>query len=159
EIKAKEERLAALEGELGKVRQEMDKVYRAYIDDQITPDGFGRSYRPLEERLKGLEGELPRLQGELDFLKVQFLAKDEVLAETRDLYERWPSLAAEEKRSIIEAIAQKIQVGKEVVEIDLSPFPGSAEVVTERQHNLRGSSPRPAGRGPGSARGRWRARS
>src|SRR5262249_29679864 len=130
EIKAKEERLSALESELSKVRQEMDRVYRAYIDDQVSVESFGRSYRPLEERLKGLEEELPRLQGEADFLRVRLLSKDEILAETRDLYERWPNLAAEEKRSIIEAITQKIQVGKEVVEIDLSPFLGSSEVAT-----------------------------
>lgn len=152
EIKSKEERLTALDADLSKVRQEMDKVYRLYVSDRISPDGFARSYRPLEERLKGMEDELPRLQGELDFLKIQYLAKDEILAETRDLYGRWPSLAAEEKRAIIEAVVQKIQVGKEVVEIDLSPFPGSAEVAAERQHNLTGSSRRRVAGGRGSAR-------
>ena len=158
EIKAKEERLVALESEVTKIRQEMDKTYRLYIGDQISPDGFGRTYKPLEERLKGMEEELPRLQGELDFLKVQYLARDEILAETRDLYDRWPTLAADEKRAIIEAIVQQIQVGKEVVEIDLSPFPDYAEVAAERQHNLRGSSPRPAGRGRGTRWLRWPAR-
>jgi transcriptional regulator with XRE-family HTH domain len=96
--------------------------------------------------------ETPRLQGELDFLKVQYLGQDEILAETRDLYDRWPTLAAEEKRAIIEAIVQKIQVGKEVVEIDLSPFPGSIEVAAERQHNITVALPftslRLAGRRP-----------
>ena len=140
EIKAKDERLVSLEAEATKVRQEMDKTYRLYLSDQISPEGFGRTYRPLEERLKGMEEELPRLQGELDFLKVQYLGQDEILAETRDLYDRWPSLAAEEKRAIIEAIVNRIQVGKEVVEIDLSTFPGSSEVAAERQHNARGSS-------------------
>jgi site-specific DNA recombinase len=158
EIKAKEERLTALESELTKVRQEMDKVYRLYVTDQISPEGFGRTYRPLEERLKGMEEESPRLQGELDFLKVQYLTKDEILAETRDLYDRWPSLTAEEKRAIIEAIVENITVGKEVVEIDLSPFPGSSEIVGKRQHNLRDSSPRREGRGPGTRWRRWRAR-
>jgi site-specific DNA recombinase len=142
EIRTKEERLISLESDAAKVRQEMDKTYRLYIGDQISPEGFGRTYRPLEERLKGMEEELPRLQGELDFLKVQYLGRDEVLAETRDLYDRWPNLAAEEKRAIIEAIVQQVQVGKEVVEIDLSPFPGSSEVAAERQHNFRDSSRR-----------------
>lgn len=139
EIRAKEERVGALEADLAKVRQEMEKVYRLYVSDQISPDGFGRAYRPLEERLKGMEEELPRLQGEVDFLKVQYLARDEVLAEARDLYERWPSLSAEEKRQIVEAVVQGIQVGKEVVEIDLCYFPGSAEIAAERQRNFRDS--------------------
>jgi site-specific DNA recombinase len=156
EIKAKEERLVGLEAEATKVRQEMDKTYRLYIADQISPEGFGRTYRPLEERLKGMDEELPRLQGELDFLKVQYLGQDEILAETRDLYDRWASLAAEEKRAIIEAIVQNIQVGKEVVEIDLSPFPGSSEVAAERQHNIRDSSRTRATPAPESGHDRWR---
>ncbi len=158
EIKAKEERLVSLESEMAKVRQEMDKIYRLYVTDQISPEGFGRTYRPLEERLKGTEEELPRLQGELDFLKVQYLGKDEILAETRDLYDRWPSLTAEEKRAIIEAVVHGIQVGKEVVEIDLSPFPVSSEIVGKWQHNLRDSSHRSTACARGSTRCRSRAR-
>jgi site-specific DNA recombinase len=144
EIRAKEERLGVLEAEAGKVRQEMNKVYRLYIGDQISADGFGRTYRPLEDRLKGLEEELPRLQGELDFLKVQYLSRDEILVETRDLYERWPNLAADEKRAIVEAIVQQVQVGKDFVDINLSPFPGSPEVAAKEQHNLSRSSPQRA---------------
>ncbi len=159
EIKTKEERLASLEAEAAKVRQEMDKTYRLYLDDEITGQGFGRTYKPLEERLKGMEEELPRLQGELDFLKVQYLGRDEILAETQDLYERWPTLAADEKRAIVEAIVQGIKVGKEVVEIDLSPFPGSAEVTAERQHNLTDSSRPRAAPARGTRWCRWRGRS
>jgi site-specific DNA recombinase len=142
EIKAKEERLASLETDLGKVRSDMDRVYKLYMADQISPEGFGRTYRPLEERQQAIEDELPRLQGEVDFLKIQYLGKDEILAETRDLYDRWPLLTAQEKRAIVEAIVHEVQIGKEAVEIDLSPFPGPPEVVGKRQHNLRDSSRR-----------------
>jgi site-specific DNA recombinase len=157
EVKTKEQRLAALEAEMLRVRQDMDKTYRLYLQDQITPEGFGRTYRPMEERLKALEAELPRLQGEIDFLKIQLLSKDEILAETRDLYARWPSLAAEEKRAIVEAIVQRAQVSKDAVDLELSPFPGSAEMAADWQHNLRDSSPRPVGRPPESALRRRRA--
>jgi site-specific DNA recombinase len=158
EVRAKEERLAALESEAGKVRQEMDKTYRLYLADEISPEGFGRTYKPLEERLKGLEAEMPRLQGELDFLKIQLLSKDEILAETRDLYGRWTALTAEEKRAIIEAIVEQIRVGKEVVDIDLSPFPVPSEVVGKRQHNFTGCWRRPGAPAPGTPRVRWRVR-
>jgi len=129
EIKAKEEMLRSLEAEQAKVRQEMDKVYRLYTADQISPEGFGRQYGPLEERSKAIEEELPRLQGEVDFLKIQLLSKDEILAEARDLYGRWPSLSQENRRQIIEAVLQSITVGKEEIEIDLAYFPSPAEIV------------------------------
>jgi chromosome segregation ATPase len=141
EIKAKEERLNGLEAEQAKVQAAMEKVYRAYVSDEISMEAYGRQYRPLEERFKGLEEELPRLQGEVDFLKVRFLARDEVLAESRDLFERWPALALEEKRAIVEAIVEGIRIGKEEVEIDLSYFRDSAEVAGKGQQNVRGSSP------------------
>jgi len=158
EIKAKEERLTSLEADLGKVRSDMDRVYRLYMSDQISPEGFGRTYRPLEERQKAIEDELPRLQGEVDFLKIQYLGKDEILAETRDLYDRWPLLTAQEKRAIVEAIVHQVQVGKEVVEIDLSPFPCPPEVVGKRQHNLRDFALPRAGDARESARARSRVR-
>lgn len=135
EIKAREERIRSLEAEATKARQEMDKVYRLYVTDQISPEGFGRSYRPLEERLKALEEEIPRLQGEVDFAKIQFLSWDEIVSGAQSLFERWPALSQEEKRQVVEAIVEGIRVGKEEVEIDLAYLPGSAEVGTERQRS------------------------
>ena len=69
---------------------------KLFLDDELTSEGFGRIYRPLEERLKGMDEELPRLQGEVDFLKVQFLARDEILSGARDLYGRWDSLTKDD---------------------------------------------------------------
>jgi site-specific DNA recombinase len=152
EIRGKEERLKGLEAEQTKVLAAMEKVHRAYVSDEISMEAYGRQYRPLEERLKGIEEELPRLQGEVDFLKVRFLARDEVLAESRDLFERWPALSLEEKRGIVEAIVEGIQIGKEEVEIDLSYFCSSAEVAGKGQQNLTGSLPPRSARAPDSTR-------
>jgi site-specific DNA recombinase len=123
-LRVKEEALVSLRAEDGRVRSEMERVYRAYVSDELTVQGFGRQYRPLEERLNQLEAEVPKLQGEVDFLKVQALSKDEILAEAKDLEARWPQLSFEEKRQIIEAVVEVIRVGKDEVEIDLSYFPG-----------------------------------
>lgn len=158
EIKTKEEQLHALEAEIAKVRAEMDKVYHLYVTDEITAAGFGRTYKPLEARHKDMEEELPKLQGSVDFLRVQFLSRDELLAGAKGLYERWPSLSSEEKRGIIEAVVEDIRVGKEEVAIDLAYFPGSSEVVAKGQQNLRDSSRSRAGRAPETRWRRWRGR-
>lgn len=157
EIRAKEGRLGVLEAESEKVRAEMAKVYRLYIDDQISPDGFGRTYKPLEERLRQLDEEVPRLQGEIDFAKVQFLARDEILSGAKDLYERWPALSASEKRAIIEVVVEAVRVGRSEVEIDLAYFPGPAEVAGNWQRNLAraGGWDIPSG-GAGALPMRWR---
>ncbi len=51
-------------------KTEMDKVYRAYIDDEIDMKSFGSHYRPLEKRRDQVEEKIPELQAEIDFLKI-----------------------------------------------------------------------------------------
>lgn len=138
-IKEKEELLQTIEQEKRKVQQEMDKVYRLYIDDQITSEGFGRQYKPLEERLKQIENQIPELQAEIDFLKIQYLSSDQILNEAKDLYVHWSELSEEEKRKIVENITEKIIVGKEDVTINLCYLPSSSETMTAGQHNFRDS--------------------
>jgi site-specific DNA recombinase len=76
------------------------------------------------------------VQGEIDFLKIQYLSSDEVLTEARDLYSRWPDLAFEEKRQIVENIVEKITVGKDEVAIDLCCLPSPSEITAIRSHNF-----------------------
>jgi site-specific DNA recombinase len=119
-IKEKENLLDTLAGEERAVRREMDKLYALYLADQITKEGFGARYHPLAERLKQLEEEQPKLQAEIDVMKISYLSSDQILSDARDLYTRWPSLPAGEKRHIVEAITERITVGKDEVEIHLS---------------------------------------
>lgn len=138
ELKAREEQLQALLAEQGRVQAEMDKTYRLYVTDQISASGFGAVYRPLEERLASLQEEIPRLLGEVDFRKIQMLSRDEVLSDSKDLFGRWPLLTGPEKRQVIEAILERIEVGKEEVEIQLAYLPSSGQIGTQRQRNYRG---------------------
>jgi site-specific DNA recombinase len=125
EVAGKSELLASLEADRAKVKAEMDKVYRLHLADQISQEGFGQLYRPLEERLAAIEDELPRLQAELDFLRIQNLSRDEIVAEAQDLYGRWTDLLPAEKRQIVENVVERITVGKTGVAIDLAYFPPS----------------------------------
>ena len=137
-IKDKEELLGTLSAEEAKVRDEMKKVYRLYVEDQITGDGFNREYRPLEERLKALQDQIPQLQGEVDFLKVQYLSSDEILTEAKDLWTRWPTLPPEEKRQVIENITERVDIGKDEVAIHLCylPSPSPSPELAGRQRTL-----------------------
>lgn len=143
-IKDKQELLQALEKELRETKHAMDKIYRAYIADELTVQAFGRQYRPLEERVNQLEDQIPRLQGEIDFLKIQYLSSDQVLAEARDLYSRWQTLENAEKRKVVENITERIVIGKDDVTIDLCYLPSSSEIMAEKQRGVRGSWRRPA---------------
>jgi site-specific DNA recombinase len=137
-IKDKEELLGILGSEEANLRDEMKKVYRLYVDDQITGDGFAREYRPLEERLKALQEQIPQLQGEVDFLKVQYLSSDEILNEAKDLWTRWPMLAPDQKRQVVENITERVEIGKDEVAIHLCylPSPSSSPELAGRQRTL-----------------------
>ncbi len=143
-IVKKQELLAALNKEKDTVQGEMKKIYRLYIDDKISADGFGTVYAPLEERLSELSTELPDLQGEVDFLMIQHLSRDETVFQFKSLYERWGSLEKDEKRTIIEHSVERISIGTDEINIDLGYFPSSSEVMASWQRGGTDSSTRQA---------------
>lgn len=142
-LQDKKGRVEAHSRQLERVRSEMRKVYQLYQSDQVSAEGFGKLYRPLEDQERSLAAELPKLQGEVDALEMYHLAADEVVEEASNLYSRWPSFSSAEKRKIIESITEKIVLKGDEIDITLCYVPSSEE-LTIRQRNLSGSSPPPA---------------
>lgn len=134
-LSGKRSHLAAHNQSLERVRTEMRKTYRLYQEDKITPDGFGKIYRPLEEQERALAAELPRLQGELDALEMQALSADQVVEEATNLHLAWPRLDGTKKRSIIESIVKTIVLKADTIDITYCCMP-SSEDFTKRQRNL-----------------------
>ena len=134
-IRTKQELLTSIEAEAQKVKREMDKLYALYLADEISREGFGSRYRPLEERHQQIADQVPHLQGEIDFLKVQYLSRDEILTEARDVYSRWFDLEPTEKRRLVEAITEKIVIGQSDIAINLCYLPPSAEIMAKEQRN------------------------
>jgi len=131
----KKARVASHSKQLDQVRAEMRKVYQLYQSDQVSPDGFGKLYRPLEDKERALASELPKLQGELDALEMQQIAASEVVAEATNLHQIWPKLTPAEKRRIIESITEKIVLTGDEIDITFCYMPSSEE-LTKRQRNL-----------------------
>ncbi len=132
-LSEKQTLLVAHEREIGKVREEMTRTHRLYLDGQITPQGFGQFYKPAEERLNQLTEELPRLQAEVDFLKVNQLSADDILHEANTLHARWPSLPLDDKRKIAESLVEKITIGDKQIDITFSYLPSSEELCKNQQ--------------------------
>ncbi|MDA1277209.1 MAG: recombinase family protein [Verrucomicrobia bacterium] len=132
-LSTKQSLLSAHQREVQKVREEMARTHRLYVDGQITGQGFGEFYKPAEERLNQLVAELPKLQAEVDFLKINQLSADEILHEANTLYERWPSLPVADKRKIVESLVDKIVIGENEIDITFSYLPSSEEVCKNQQ--------------------------
>jgi site-specific DNA recombinase len=90
-------------------------------------------YAPAEERKTQLEAELPRLQAEVDFLKVNKLSADDVVHESANLHERWPSMSPEDRRKIVEALIEKIVISDTGIDITYSHLPSSEELCKSQQ--------------------------
>lgn len=118
-IHTKAELLKVLEAERQKLSGEIDKLHDLYQSGMIDKHGFGAKYHPWADRFRQLDEEIPTAQAELDVMKISQLSEEEIILGAKDLYERWPKLPDEEKRSIIEAITEKIIVGKDEVDINL----------------------------------------
>lgn len=130
------EKTAALEThrhEIQKVRDEMTRTHRLYLDGQITAQGFGDFYKPAEERLNQLRAELPRLEAEVDLLKVNKLSTDDVVHESATLHERWPKMPPDDKRKVAEALIEKIVIGDGEIDITYSCLPTSEELCKNQQ--------------------------
>lgn len=134
-IKEKHKLLEVLQSEADKLQGEIDKVYQLYLEGQLSTEGFGKFYKPLEERQKQLGEELPKLQAELDLLRINGISADLVMTEAKDLYGRWKDLDKDEKRRVIESLTDRITIGKEEIDISLC-FRPSYEEMTKRQRCL-----------------------
>ena len=135
-LSEKETLLAAHQKKIQGIREDMTRTHRLYLDGGVTSQGFSQFYKPAEEQLNQLTAELPKLQAEVDFLKVNDLSADAVLAEAETLYDRWPKLTRDDKRKIAESIVEKIVIGDGEIDITLSCLPSSEE-LTKSQQRLR----------------------
>ncbi len=125
--------LDAHQHEIQKVREEMRQTHQLYLNKQISGDGFRDLYAPAEERKNQLDAELPRLQADVDLLRVNMLSADDVVHESATLHERWPSMPADDRRKIVEALIEKIVIGEGEIDITFSHLPSSEELCKNHQ--------------------------
>jgi site-specific DNA recombinase len=143
-IHEKESLLILITEEANSIRKKMDELVAMRLNGEMPRESFPRHYKPLEERLTQIKKQLPELQAEVDFLKIQYLSSDSVIREAKNLYDRWPTLPFEEKRTIVEVITDKITVGKEDISFSLSYLPSSLQKAGKNQRNFMDSSKSPA---------------
>jgi site-specific DNA recombinase len=142
-LKTKRDRLTTHKQHLERVRSEMKKVYGLFMADQISNEGFGKLYKPLEDQERSLATELPKLEGELDALEQQQLTADAIVAEAQNLRQRWPKLEPDDKRRLVESILEKIVLTDGEIELTFCAGPFYEE-LTKSQRNLLDSWPPPA---------------
>lgn len=138
-IESKTEQLTSLNQELKKVREQMEKLIDLHLSGEIPKEGFGNKYNPLNDRAQQIAESLPQLQAEIDFLKMQCLNSSQVQFEAQNLYDHWPQLPIESKRTIAEQITDSITICGDEITIKFSYNPSLLGITPDFQHNLMGS--------------------
>jgi site-specific DNA recombinase len=135
EITEKEKQCKLLNDEAIALRKRKTELINLRIANELTKETFAEQFKPMEAHLAQIDEQLPQLEAEIDFLKIQNASSDTVLQEAKDLYTRWPTLAFEQKRGIVEIITDSITVGTEDISIKLAymPTPPSRNPVNSAQ--------------------------
>ena len=148
-IRQKEELIGVLEAERNKIAKQQNTLIDLYQAGGLAKEDFGPRYQPLADRLRQIEEELPALEASRDVLKINSLSAEEVMSAATDLYARWPTLPREEQRSIVEAIIDRITVGKDEVAITLllpeNPPQNAVALATHKQGFMAATSWKRAG--------------
>ncbi len=123
DLQEKQQLLDITKAEIDNIRKQLKDLIDLRLKGELSTETLAPLLKPLEHRVAQLESKLPDLEAEVDFLKIQYLSSETVLESAKDLYNNWPTLPFEEKRSIVEMITDKITIGKSDINICLSYLP------------------------------------
>ena len=116
----------------------MQKMVNLYVEGLMSKQAMGQFCKPAEERLNQMMIRLPKLEAEVARLKVKQVSSEEVAHEARTLYEQWPKLDIDRKRSIVETVFERIELkdgenGRTKIAITFSGLPSSEELCNNQQ--------------------------
>ena len=115
-----------------RIKQEIDHTYKLYYDGFVNATQFKDVFQPLDIRKSQIQEELPRLEAEVDLLKIDGLTSEHIIEEIKTLHSRWPSLAPDDRRRIVELLVESIVIGNGEITLNLCYLP-TFEEMTNRQ--------------------------
>ena len=133
-VRQKEELISVLENERNKISKQQNTFIELFQSGKLSKDDFGTRYGPLADRLRQIEEELPALEASRDVLRINSLSAKEIMESAADLYARWPTLSQEEQRSIVDAIVDRVTVGKDEIAIALLVVNSAQDAVERATH-------------------------
>ena len=122
-VLGKEELLKTMQAEYEKLQKQTQQHLTLRMEGELSKEDFALFYKPAEQRMRQIEAQLPELEAEIDFLKIQYLSSDIIMQDAKDLYNNWPTLPFDEKRSIVETITDHITINTDSIDIALSYMP------------------------------------
>jgi len=141
-INDKQKEYNNLKKEQERLNKHIEGILLLHTEGKIKTEAFHTYHQKPYEQLKQVESTLEELEMELTVHSVGKKSTEEVITIAKNLYEKWPELGHNEKRSIIETITNKIIIGIDTIDIKLFKLlpdgyhPSLSELETNGQHTL-----------------------
>lgn len=120
QLEEKKTLLENTQRERAKLAKQIDEWIDLRVSKELTKESFAAKYQPAEMRLRQLDEQLPELEAEIDTRTIQLMSGDKLLHEAKTAYDRWETMAFEERRALVETVTNAIVVGKDEIDIRLS---------------------------------------
>lgn len=134
----KQKLLVALNTEVQKIKEKIDKIFDLYYENKISKDAFESRHQPLNIEYNQKLAEINSINISIDNLSMQSLSSDQILHEAKNLYNQWGNFTQEDRKDIIEQIVKNITIGSDEIEIELAYLP-----LLTNQANAKGGHSRP----------------
>jgi len=134
-VEEKTQQQNTLLSEKNTTENQMDKIYKLYLEDGVSVDGFRAKNQPLEDRLKQINQTLEELKTDIDFMKFEKISADKINENGKSIADAYSKLSKDEKRNLIESITNKIIIGKNTIDISFTyaPFLNLGKKYTQPQ--------------------------
>ena len=121
------------EKEASKINADTDRMLRLYLDGSVTSEQFKQFNLPIAVQKTQIDQDVTRLQSEIDILKIDSLSGEQLVTEALELHARWPKMAPDEKRRVIEQMVRRIDIDEgnpdEAVNFHLIQLPSYEEIT------------------------------
>lgn len=138
QIQEEEKRLELQQGQAANLKGKIDKLFNLYYDGHVAKEDFEGQHKPLKIQYEQIQASVLEVQAKIDILGVGSLSSDQIIQEARELQVEWSTLEQDDKRTIIEAITEKIIVDDEDIEIKLNYIPTKFHESDNKPHNPTG---------------------
>jgi site-specific DNA recombinase len=98
------------------VDKQIDSLLSLFQSGRLDDEGFSKRYEPLKIRLQKLQAEQSKLNQQAQRLESDLTRGEEALIETQDIASRYPNLAFNDRRRLVETVVERVTVDDDSVE-------------------------------------------
>ncbi|MBI3818850.1 MAG: recombinase family protein [Planctomycetes bacterium] len=131
-IAAREALVASLKSEESKLKAQADRLLTLGSQTEPLTASQAQHYKGLHARLEAIGDQVPAIQGEIDVLKIRVDRKTG--EQIPSLHTSWAAMSFGDKRTIVEAVVERITIESGAVTFDLTEL-SSSETATKGQHH------------------------